>query len=282
MNTKIEFASSSSKIDGPGYSILGVPYDRTSSFRPSSRKAPDQIRKASYCFEPYMWEYDTSLSDIPIIDRGDLQISNEYKEMKRELGRTAGKILSKDRFPILLGGEHSITPVVVSKLKEKHEDLNVLILDAHLDFRDRYEGMKHSHATVSRRVSEKIDPANTYVYGVRSKARDYGSEDTPVYFDRDEISYKEGSSVSDQLKDILYPLYLSIDMDVFDPSYAPGVGNPEPFGLSSSHVKKLVSEISDRLVGMDIVEVCPKFDSGEITSNLAARLVYELIGSREC
>ncbi len=282
MNTEIEFASSSSKMDGPGYSILGVPYDRTSSFRPGSRKAPDQIRKASYCFEPYIGEYDTSLTEIPLKDRGDLQISNEYKEMKRELGRTTREILSNDRFPIMLGGEHSITPVVVSELKERHDDLSVLILDAHLDFRDRYEGKKHSHATVSRRVSEIIDPANTYVYGVRSKAKDYGSEDTPVYFDRDDISYKKGSSSFDQLKDIQYPLYLSIDMDVFDPSYAPGVGNPEPFGLGSSHVKSLISEVSDRLVGMDIVEVCPKFDSGDITSNLAARLIYELIGSREC
>ncbi len=269
MLSDTRFASCTSDLDDADYVILGVPYDGTSSFRPGSSEAPNSIRKASYCFEPYLSEYDISLRDIAVHDHGD--IPPIESELRVNLKNKMEEICPDDKFPIILGGEHSLSPMVVSVMGEMHSDLNVLILDAHLDFRDEYEGMKHSHATVSRRVSEIVGLHRTEVYGVRSKAKDYSDGEQPNIY----------TSLEDVLQNIKKPTYLSIDMDVVDPAHAPGVGNPEPFGLEPKDIKKLISTASDLLVGMDIVEVCPKYDSSGITSNLAARFVYELLGARE-
>ncbi|MFW6145150.1 MAG: arginase family protein, partial [Candidatus Natronoplasma sp.] len=170
MTHETAFAGAISDFKDADYSIVGVPYDGTSSFRLGSKKGPDRIREASYCFEPYLFEYDICLRDVALHDHGDISRVDDHFRLKDSLKDTIRKIVSRKKFPIVLGGEHSISPIVVSALKEEHEDLNVLILDAHLDFRDEYEGMKHSHATTSRRISEIVGLNNTFVYGVRSKA----------------------------------------------------------------------------------------------------------------
>ncbi|MEF8874324.1 MAG: agmatinase [Candidatus Thermoplasmatota archaeon] len=288
MTSEVDFAGFDSDFDESTYSILGVPYDRTSSFRLGSGKAPDKIRKASYCFEPYLLEYESSLSEIPMHDQGNIGETEDYSKLKKELKKEVKNICDNEKFPIVLGGEHSLSPIVVSALKKEHDDLDVLILDAHLDFRDEYEGLKHSHATVSKRISETVGLERTFVYGVRSTAKDYPDENRPVYFTSKRIrEYRRSDQNEDMplLKEVFQkisrPTYLSIDMDVIDPAYAPGVGNPEPFGLEPRVVKDLISKIAPRIVGLDIVEVCPKYDDSDLTSNLAARFVYEILGARE-
>ncbi len=287
MNSKLEFAGCSSDFANSRYSLLGVPYDRTSSFRLGSAKAPDSIRRASYCFEPYLLEYDVSLNDIALHDQGNITSIEDFSVLEKELRKEVKKMVDHEVFPILIGGEHSISPVVVSALKEEYDDLDVLILDAHLDFRDEYEGLKHSHATVTKRISESVGLEKTLVYGVRSAAKNYPDEVSPTILTSKEIEEdssdeKEGRPLlKEELKKISRPTYLSIDMDVVDPAYAPGVGNPEPFGLEPRTVKELIYELTPYIVGMDVVEVCPKYDSSGITSNLSARLVYDMIGARE-
>ncbi|MBS3781231.1 MAG: agmatinase [Candidatus Thermoplasmatota archaeon] len=280
MNSAEIFAGFDSSFDKASYVLLGVPYDKTSSFRTGTSKGPEEIRKASYCFEPYLMEHDISLNQIDLHDVGDLDGFRDYEELREDVSETISKIVSKGKFPITLGGEHSISPPIVSSVKKSFSDLNVVILDAHLDFRDIYEGIEHSHATVSRRISEIVGLENIIVGGVRSVSMESAEKGKPIFFTSEQIK-REDDPIKKILERINEPLYLSIDMDVVDPAFAPGVGNPEPFGLSSVDMKELVSRSSPYLVGMDIVETNPKYDDSAITANLASRMIYELIGSRE-
>ncbi len=279
MSEDLLFAGFDSSFEKSEYVLAGVPYDGTSSFRLGCSEAPEHIRKASYCFEPYLMEYQVSLNDLLLHDLGDISFT-DFDTLRESLNETVQEIIFQESFPIILGGEHSLSPIVISALKEKYEELGVVILDAHLDFRDSYEGIKHSHATASKRMSEIVGVENTTVVGVRSMAEEYTSKEIPSFFTSDEMEDIE-STVDRILQNRELPTYLSIDMDVVDPSYAPGVGNPEPFGLIPTKIKNLISKLSPYFVGMDIVEVCPKYDSSEITSNLAARMVYEMLGAKE-
>ncbi len=279
MNKDRKFAGFTSHLKEASYTIVGVPFDKTSSFRTGTRDGPYKIRDASYCFEPYLMEYGISLSQLPLCDLGNMSY-DDFKELQEKIHEVTGNVLDEESFPIFLGGEHSISVPVVSSVRERYSDLTVLILDAHLDFRDSYEGLKHSHATVSRRISEIAGLENVIVGGVRSFSSGSADIEKPTYYSSKQI--KTSTEFLDLIdEDVDHPVYLSIDMDVIDPSSAPGVGNPEPFGLAPTEIKKIISNISTSLVGMDIVEVNPKYDESDITSNLAARLVYELIGNRE-
>jgi len=279
MNQDRTFAGFDSSFDKADYILVGIPYDKTSSFRTGAYKAPEGIRKASYCFEPYLMEYDISLDQIELHDSGNLDGFKGYEELREEISKTLSSIVSEDKFPITLGGEHSISPPIVSSIQRSFSDLEVIILDAHLDFRDEYEGMRHSHATVSKRITEIVGVENTTVGGVRSISSESAVKKKPVFFTSKQM--EEDDCIEKILKGINGAIYLSIDMDVIDPSFAPGVGNPEPFGLSSVKMKEIVSQLSPHLVGMDIVETNPMYDDSNITANLGARLIYELIGSRE-
>lgn len=283
MKSGLKFAGSNSDYEDSEFVILGVPFDKTSSFRAGTRKGPEFIRKSSYCFEPYMMEYDVSLNDIDIHDMGDLQIKDPEtpEEIGDEIKEKVDGILDDDKNPVVIGGEHSITPFVVESFKEYYPELEVLIIDAHLDYRDKYEGMKRSHATCSRRVSESVGLDDVKIIGVRSISIEESNEDEiPDHYTSHEILEDE-SAIQNIIDDAKFPLYLSIDMDGFDPSYAPGVGNPEPFGLTSNHVKRLISGLADKIVGFDVMETNPKYDTSEMTSNLASRLIYEYIGSKK-
>jgi len=279
MNQVRTFASFDSSFDKADYILTGIPYDKTSSFRTGTDRGPEHIRKASYCFEPYLMEYDISIDQIDLHDAGDLSGFEDFEELRVDIRETLSDIVKKDKFPITLGGEHSISPPIVSSIQKIFPELEVIILDAHLDFRDEYGGKKHSHATVSRRISEIVGIENITVIGTRSLSEGFTEKKKPTYFTSKQV--RERDCIEKILMEITEPIYLSIDMDVADPSLVPGVGNPEPFGLSSVEVKEFVSRLSPDLVGMDIVETNPKYDVSDVTSNLAARLVYELIGSRE-
>lgn len=271
------FAGCNSSYEESDFVIIGVPFDKTSSFRAGAAEGPDFIRKASFCFEPYLMEYDISLSDIAIHDMGDLKEYEQVRDIGGDLEKVVSDVIADTKIPIVIGGEHSVSPFIVNGLKSKFDKIGVIVLDAHLDYRDEYEGLKDSHATAVRRISEIGIVRNLVVIGVRSMSKEESLSDTVYYIRTDEMD--ETNFYSEIVKD--NPIYLSIDMDVFDPSYAPGVGNPEPFGIKPKDVKKLIKKLSSSIIGMDIVETNPKFDSGEMTSNLAARLVYEFIASKE-
>ncbi|MGM0509706.1 MAG: agmatinase [Thermoplasmatota archaeon] len=273
------FASSNGSYEGSDYVILGVPFDKTSSFRAGCDQGPEYIRKASYCFEPYMMEYDVSLNDIPIHDLGDIDDLGSIEQIGEALGAKIESIVGDNKIPIVMGGEHSISPYVISAFDE----IDVIVFDAHLDFRDEYEGNKRSHATANRRISELYNVDKHAVVGVRSISKREFDKEPPKYFTADELTSNKDpvSELTKHLGESGNNIYISIDMDAVEPSFAPGVGNPEPFGLEPKIIKKTISQLSSKIIGMDVVEVNPKYDPSEITSSLAAKFIYELIGSKE-
>jgi len=269
----LKFADANSSFNDAKFVIFGVPFDSTSSFRSGSRFAPNRIREASYNFETYLMEQDVDLIDIPFHDAGNLDEYGNVDEMTGAVEDAVKKILPK--FPILIGGEHSLTIGAVKTLK----NVSVVFIDAHLDFREEYLGIKNSHACVSRRVSEIVGIENVFSIGVRSFSREEKNDAEKLglkYVSSFDVKEKGIENIIRNLN-LKKKIYLSLDMDGVDPAFAPGVGNPEPFGLTPNDVVKCIKILSDRLVGFDVAEVCPPYDNGN-TSLLGARIIRDLIG----
>jgi arginase family enzyme len=197
--------------------------------------------------------------------------------------RAVAEFIGSERVPVVIGGEHNATEGAVRALSRVHADLSVLVLDAHLDFREEYLGESRSHACATRRCSDVVGMDRISVLGVRSLSPDEmgAAQDEGLAFASADRVREEGlDAVLDDLLDPLGegPLYLSIDMDVLDPSHAPGVQNPEPWGLSPLDVRHVVDAIAPRLVGLDAMECAPAHDGGQ-TALVAARLLRHAMGA---
>jgi agmatinase len=270
----IVFADADSPFEDAQFVILGVPFDGTCSFRKGTSLGPKNIREESYNLETYLFEHDVDLEAVPFHDSGDINLKS-VEDMVGGVGSAVERILSSEKIPIILGGEHSLSPPAVRKFR----DVGVVILDAHLDFRNEYLGEHNSHACAARRISELVGIENVNVLGARSMEKKEMEEAKELG-----LNYVTGPELKKiGMKKVLEELnweriYLSLDMDFFDPSYAPGIGNPEYFGFSPEDAKECIDILAPRMVGFDICETSPPYDNGN-TASLAARLVREVIGS---
>lgn len=279
----LTFADAGAPLKGAGFVILGVPFDATSSFRPGAKFAPNAMREASWNFETFHHQHGIDLSDIAVHDAGNLEDLARVEDMLKEVHTAVDGILDNGSFPIVLGGEHSLTPGVLAAIRER-QDFGVVVLDAHMDFRDEYLNLRGSHACATRRSSEIVGPEAIVPIGVRSVSRDELEEigrdfrGRFRYIDSHEVRRTGmGPAVRKALRWIgKRRCYLSLDTDALDPAYAPGTGTPEPFGLSSWDVLEAVKLLAPRLVGFDIVEIVPNYDNGN-TAALGARIVREVI-----
>lgn len=284
MFQRIGFADADNDLDGADYVVVGLPFDGTASFRSGSRDGPDAIRLASFNFESYDCQYGVDLSELSICDLGNMELGADpsYAEQTIKEGIA---LLPEKAVPIFLGGEHSITPAIVEGLGGlASRDLGVLVLDAHLDLREEYGCTGYSHACASRRILEKGVLAGYASIGIRSGSREefqWAAENGIFYATSHQVKEDGIDRTLDRAMDRLRcdRLYLSIDLDVLDPAYAPAVGNPEPFGLTSWDVKRIIERLAPRLAGLDINELTPAYDRGE-TALLAARLAREFIAAR--
>lgn len=258
--------------------ISGVPMDFTVSFKPGSRFAPAKIREVSIELEEYSIYQDKSLFDVTFCDLGDLELPFGNVERSIEIIYQFAYNLFKDgKVPILLGGEHLISfPIMKAAVDFYGKELYVLHFDAHADMREEYLGEKLSHATVMRRIGELIGFKNIYQFGVRSGSKE------EIEFARNNSKFysidmwEEIDSILEDLKG--KNLYLSVDIDVFDPAFAPGTGTPEPGGISSIEFFKILPKLKAlNIIGADIVEVAPYYDISDRTALLAAKILRELI-----
>ena len=273
------FADAESSYNEARFVYYGYPFDGTACFRKGSSEAPDAIRKNSYNFETYLLELGIDLSDILANDWGNLDITEDQDKNEKLLEDLVLKIVNEGKFPIGLGGEHSLTPAAVKAAHTKYPNLAVVILDAHLDFRNEYEGNTKSHATVTKRVSEIVGVDNVRPIGIRSVSQSEITEARSVGLKFVESGWTElREYLADVIDDLEGPVYLSLDMDAIDPAFAPGVGTPEPFGMTPYEVIQTINFFADRIVGFDCVEVCPPHDNGN-TSALAARITRHLVGA---
>jgi len=270
----IYFADANASFDGAKFVICGVPFDRTTSYRAGARMAPNAIRQASYNFETYLFEHDVDLSDVPMNDMGNVEECGSPDEMVEIVRGIAKKVVKVGKFPVFMGGEHTTTIPVV----EAFDDIGMISIDAHLDYRESYLGMKYSHACVTRRIAEHLGRENVLVFGVRSISAEEKNEKMPEYIDAFTIreigvenAFKRALNIIRKEK-----VFLTLDIDGIDPAFAPGTGTPEPFGLTPMEVKKCISMLGERLVGFDVTEVSPPYDEGN-TAALAARMMREVI-----
>ncbi len=259
---------------------MGVPFDGTSSFRRGSSLAPDQIRAVYENLESFDPYYAVDFTDIPITDLGNLEVNSDVREVISLVDLSVSTIRGDGKIPIMMGGEHSIT---IGAIKN-YTDADLIIIDAHSDFRESYGGSAYSHACVTRRCLDILGDGRITSIGTRSISREeYESKDiNRVSFISSAEVRKSGIEliVDEVEKSIRGDVYLSIDMDGFDPSFAPAVGTPEPYGLTPWDARYLMNRLGKRIIGFDIVEFSPIYDNGN-TAMLAAKLIQDFIGSRE-
>ncbi|PUA33334.1 MAG: agmatinase [Zestosphaera tikiterensis] len=266
-------------------SVVGVPFDSTNSFRPGSRFAPATIRLVSQSLETYSFRSGIALEDNPPVDEGDIAVVHGSAELSlRNIAVVSDELFSSGRRVGFLGGEHTITYGIVEGLvKALGRSLCVLVFDAHLDYRSEYLGYKLSHACVTRRVSEVVGTNNVLVAGFRAvdkkefkEAKTSGLTLINSYEALRSTTRELSLKINDFIKNC-ENLYISIDMDVIDPAYAPGVATPEPEGITPTTLLDVLTRIpKDKVVGFDIVEVNPLSDYGNVTSFTAAKIAIEL------
>jgi len=255
--------------------VFGVPYDGTTSFRPGTRFGPAAIRDVSEGLETYCPQLDRDLDDIAYADLGALAIPFGAPEPVVERVMTATEaVLDLGLKPLMLGGEHSISSGAVSAVAERHPDLVLVQLDAHADLREEWLGARHSHACAMRRCLEVLPSGDLLQLAIRSGTR----------LEFQELRHsgrliQDCPALAHAMQNLAgRPIYLTVDLDWFDPSVLPGTGTPEPGGFQWSDFAQVLQVLQDhRLVGADVVELAPQLDVSGASAVLAAKVVRSLL-----
>ncbi|MBC7093013.1 agmatinase [Candidatus Bipolaricaulota bacterium] len=260
----LRFLAADTPFSQARVAILGVPLERTVSFRGGPAQAPTAIRAVSDSVESYSALFRCDLAQVGVCDLGDVDTHGPLLKVLENAEAEVGRILRADKAPVVLGGEHTVALPAV-RAAACRGPVQVVALDAHSDLRDAYLGEQICHATVLRRVSEVA--TRLVIVGTRSF---FGGEaDEPFFARPDEIGVR---------LDPKLPVWLTLDLDALDPSLCPGVTNPEPGGLSYHEVIAIWRELSRfRVMGMDLVELAPPFDPSGVSAVCAAKLVLEAI-----
>jgi agmatinase len=256
--------------------LLGCPFDGSASFRPGARFGPSAIRRASWGIETFSPYFQRDLSQCSIHDLGDLELPLGEKKLSLTLIRKAlRKILSEKKFPISLGGDHLITLPIVEEVLRVYPSLYLLQIDAHADLREDYLGETLSHCTVMKRVLDRLGKGRLFQVGIRS-----GTEEEFELARRMKsiVSVDQDSPRSMVKRLRNKPVYLSLDLDVIDPSLLPGVGTPEPGGSTFQGFISLLKKLQPlHVIGFDMVELTPDYDPTQVSSITASVLLREMI-----
>ncbi len=278
------FSGFSTPLDQARYVLIGVPFDHTSTYRVGSRFAPRAIREASFNIETYSLRTGVDIEQVAIHDAGDLHVVDDVAETLKRLTSVGADIISSAKMPVVIGGEHTITLGIIRALPRS---VGVVSLDAHGDLRDEYGGGKFSHATVLRRITEIVGTDAVFIFGVRALCKEevefineHKIRHMTPWAMREEGIAKITKRI-DEFAEKFDHVYLTIDTDVLDPAFAPGVANPEFDGITPQELIQIALAVAGkRMVGFDLVEVCPSYDTGA-TAVAAARIIFEVIAEVE-
>jgi agmatinase len=256
--------------------IAGLPYDGTSSFRPGSRFAPESIRNYSYAIETFSHEQEKDLTEYKFGDLGNLELPLGSSEaVLTEVENLCSWILENNKKAIYLGGEHLLTYPIMKQYYKKYKDLKVIYFDAHADFREEFTGSRLSHACAAKLTTEIIGDENIFMFGIRSFEKNewLDMKKRNIFVDHKVEHFNE---VVEKIKG--YPVYMSLDMDVFDPACLPALGTPEAGGMFYRDFINLLPGLSKlNIVGLDVLEISPEYDSQGNSSIFAAKVVRELL-----
>jgi len=262
------------------YVIVGVPFDATSTYRVGARFAPTAVREASLNIETYSFRTGLDLEDVKLHDAGDLDVAAETDETLKRLELVTRELLKADKIPVFIGGEHTIT---LGAMRGVDGGVAVLSFDAHLDLRNEYMGRTTSHTTFMRRINEEVRPPRIVEVGTRAVCKEelsYAEESKIPFLTLQQIR-KDGvqesiANVTDLVASY-EKIYLTIDIDVLDPAFAPAAQNPEPDGLCVNTFLDILCSVCDRrIAALDLVEVAPQYDNG-VTAAQAAKTIFEVL-----
>ncbi|MCX8125655.1 MAG: agmatinase [Dehalococcoidia bacterium] len=259
--------------------VIPVPYEGTVEWHTGTKDAPSAIINASNYLEFYDLELRTETHRLGIHTMGEVKpATGGPARMAGRVYQVVKTVVVRGKLPVVLGGEHSVTYGAVKAVREKHPRLSVLQLDAHTDLRDRYRGSRYGNACIMRRVSEICPVVQVGVRSSSLEEQEYVAKggSRPVYAWEVDA---DGDYIDRVLGVLSGEVYVTIDLDVFDPAVMPAVGTPEPGGLSWQAVLALLRRVSlvKRIAGFDVVELCPA-EGPASCSYLAASLVYKMIG----
>ncbi len=257
--------------------LFGAGFDGTTSFRPGTRFGPTAIRNESFGIETYSPYQDKDMLDYSYFDSGDLELPfGSTSRAVADIAMRSDQILTDGKMPFMIGGEHLVTLGSVMAVSEKFSDLYIVHFDAHADLRDDYLGQKLSHACVLRRCHEIVGDGHIFQFGIRSGDRDefrFADEHTEMHkftFDglEETVEKLRGKNV-----------YLTVDLDVLDPSIFPGTGTPEAGGVTFDELRRALTLVCSRLniVGCDVNELSPVYDQSGVSTAVACKIIREML-----
>ncbi|MFC2300533.1 MAG: agmatinase [Selenomonas artemidis] len=258
--------------------LFGAPFDSTTSYRPGTRFAARTMRAESYGLETYSPYQDLDLEDARVFDGGDLELP--FGDTARALGMIrdfATEVLTDGKLPFLIGGEHLVSLPAIEAAAEKYSDLAVIHFDAHTDLRDEYLGNRLSHATVIRRVWDILGDGRIHQFGIRSGERAEWEWARAGHTNLRPFTF---AGLSDAIAAVKgRPVYLTIDLDVLDPSVFPGTGTPEAGGVTFIELMKAALSVIHgcRIVACDMVELSPPLDASGASTATALKLLREML-----
>lgn len=265
------------------YVVFGVPFDVTSTYRTGARFGPNAVRQASLNIETYSFRTGIDVEDLLLHDLGDLHISTSPGKTVEMLKNVVADLLAAGKMPVAIGGEHTITLGILKGLGTKAEKTAIVSFDAHLDVRREFQGLTLSHTTFMRLINEQVKPARIFELGTRAVCKEeleYAKKSGIEFFTSQQIRKDGIEKVTRNLQEKLSPydnVYLSVDMDVLDPAFAPAVQNPEADGIETNTLIDVLCALCDkRVIGFDILEIAPIYDQG-ISAVAAARVMFEML-----
>ena len=261
----------------PIATIFGVPFDSTHSYKPGCRFGPDAIRDAFNNIEIFQPEFGVDLEVEAISDLGNTRHTVVAAEMLQMVKNVTSELKKQDKQIIILGGEHLIT---LGSFTCFPKDTGYVVFDAHYDLRDQYADTKLSHAAYLRRIVEERGSENIVHVGARAFVKEelaFLKEHNIATVSDKEIRNGNGPKLLKDITSTFDRVYLSVDLDVLDPAFAPGVGNPEAVGISSRELYDLITTLQNKkIVAADVVELNPTYDNGS-TASMAAKMIATII-----
>ncbi|MCG7334569.1 agmatinase [Sporosarcina sp. ACRSM] len=256
--------------------IFGAPFDSTTSFRPGTRFASKAMRGDSFGIETYSPYQDKDLEDIAVFDGGDLELSfGNTEKALTHIEEFTKQILDAGKVPCMIGGEHLVTLGAVRAVAKQYPDLHIIQFDAHTDLRDDYLGETLSHATVIRRVWDILGDEKIFQFGIRSGDRSEFQWGKDHVF-TNKFNFGGLEQVVEKLKG--KPVYLTIDLDVLDPSVFPGTGTPEAGGVSFMDLLQAILQVAGlNIVACDVNELSPMYDHSGVSTAVACKVLRELL-----
>lgn len=251
--------------------MLGLPFDGTVSYRPGSRFAPEQIRLASWGLEEYSPKFDKDLADVNFHDAGDLEfpLGNTYKSLEL-IEQNVEDIYIDGKRVFGIGGEHLVTLPEIKAVSKFYKDLAIVHFDAHTDLREEYMGEEMSHSAVIRHASKIVGPENIKQIGIRSGMKeewDFMKEHNTLIHKHCELDCLKGKKI-----------FVTVDLDVLDPSIMPGTGTPESGGMDFNTLIGWFEYLRDfDIVGADVVELAPDYDASGVSTAVATKVIREML-----